>query len=85
MLGMIRKQLDHFSNLQSVCLNSHLTVTTFFFFDDSMVTMGVERFEPWISLLETLGDANQLSYPRLVANLAFITKTQLRICALACL
>ena len=44
---MIRKQLDHFSNLQSLCLNSHLTVTTFFFFlDDLIATMGVGGFEP---------------------------------------
>ena len=46
---MIRKQLDHFSDLQSLCLNSHLTVTTFFFFffvDDLIATMGVGGFEP---------------------------------------
>ena len=43
---MIRKQLDHFSNLQSLCLNSRLTVTIFFFFDDLIATMGVGRFEP---------------------------------------
>ena len=39
----------------------HWNASNFFFFlflDNSIVTMGGRRFEPWISLLEALGGAN---------------------------
>ena len=44
----------------------------FFFLVDNSIVGGGGRFEPQMSLVETLGDANQLDYKALGILLSFI-------------
>ena len=64
--------------LDAVCCFCVYSFFSSFFFDNSMVTTGEGGFEPWMSQLETLGGAYQLSYKTPTAS-ASIVNTVVRI------